>query len=174
VIEFILFAIVGLFVFVTAVLVIYASNPMHAALGLAGTLVGLAVIFLLLSASFVGMMQIMIYAGAVGILYIFIVTTYAKREPKGLLILTREFFKVPRILVILGAIIIFVLPSWTVWQYFKFSNLPAPQEGMGTIEQVGAELFTKFAIHFEVISILILAALVGVIAIARRPEREDE
>jgi NADH-quinone oxidoreductase subunit J len=175
VIETIFFMLLALWVIISALWVVFAKNPMHSAVALASCLLGLALVFILLSASFVGMMQLMIYTGAVGILYVFIVTTYAKTEPKGLFHITREFFNIPRVIALIFSLLIFFIP---VFIFFRMGyhniNLPPKTENMGDIGTIGAQLFTRYTVHFEILSVLILAGIVGIVAISQQSEKAQK
>jgi NADH-quinone oxidoreductase subunit J len=150
--------------------VVTASNVVHSALYLVGALAGTAGLFLLLSAEFVAWVLVLVYIGAVIVLFLFgIMIT---RAPTGLdegLDSDRKAW--PAIL----SVAVFVLLAWTGVDSFGGQVL---ESGTGTsTEVVGEALLGRFVIPFEVVSFVLLAALIGGITIARRdltPAEETE
>ena len=144
--------------------VMLSRNLLHAVLFLIVTFVGVAGFFLLLSAEFIAMAQVVIYVGAIAVLVLFAVllTPRAGRdngETKMLL---------PGLLlgVCLAAVFIFVLND-TTWSTSKVGpQLSAPD--------LGEALVQTWALPFEIASVLLTAALVGSIMLARTPEEEAE
>ena len=151
--------------------VVTAKNVVHAALFLVGALAGTAGLFLLLSAEFVAWVLVLVYIGAVVVLFLFgIMIT---RAPTGL---DEGLDADKKILPGVLAVAVFALMSWTSADAFGLSLLSNVGEAVPT-EVIGEGLLGRFVIPFEVVSFVLLAALIGGITIARRdltPSEEEE
>ncbi len=165
------FAVIGLAVLFSGFRVVTAKNVVHAALYLVGALAGTAGLFLLMSAEFVAWVLVLVYIGAVIVLFLFgIMIT---RAPTGLdESLSSDQKAVPALL----AAVVFALMSWASIDAFGTQLLATVGEATST-EVIGESLLGRFVIPFEVVSFVLLAALIGGITIARRdltPVEEEE
>ncbi|MGD2102664.1 MAG: NADH-quinone oxidoreductase subunit J [Acidimicrobiia bacterium] len=165
------FIVIGLAVLVSAYRVVTAKNVVHAALFLVGALAGTAGLFLLLSAEFVAWVLVLVYIGAVIVLFLFgIMIT---RAPTGMdegLDADRKAW--PALL----SVAVFVVLAWTSVDAFGSSDVVTTGTPVGT-DLVGESLLGRFVVPFEVVSFVLLAALIGGITIARRdltPVEEEE
>ena len=146
--------------------VIRLENPFYSVLSLVTHLLSLAALFLLLRAEFVAAAQVVVYAGAVMVLYVFVVAYVGGAEPR-----IRPFAPGLRgISVLFGAAILIEL-----WVALLGTGLKAlDSEGaqynpaFGTPAQLGKELLTTFLLPFELASLLLLIAAVGAVVLARR------
>jgi NADH-quinone oxidoreductase subunit J len=151
--------------------VVTAKNVVHAALYLVAALAGIAGLFLILSAEFVAWALVLVYIGAVIVLFLFgIMIT---RAPTGLDVgLDINSKVVPALL----AVTVFGLMAWASIQAFGTELITST--GVATdSELIGESLLGRFAIPFEVVSFVLLGALIGGITIARRdltPLEEEE
>ena len=147
-------------------------NPFFAVLALVGHLLSLAGLFLLLRAEFVAAAQVVVYAGAVMVLYVFVVAyvggidqplTGAGTNLRGLSVLFAGVLLIEFCIAILGS---------------GLSSLDAEGAGFfagfGTPEQIGELLLTKFLLAFEAASFLLLIAAVGAVILARRRSGLDD
>jgi NADH-quinone oxidoreductase subunit J len=149
---------------IAAVMVVSARNLVHAAWWLILTLFGVAILFVLLNASFFAVIQVIIYIGAISILIIFAImmTRRVTRDtgPK----FNRDW--------VLGAVISFTLFGGLTWMLSTWDNfntpLPAMPVDADPLRQLGQALVSPdaYVLPFELASILLLAALVGSIIIA--------
>ena len=157
-----IFLVVGLLTLLSAVKVVTAKNVVHAALFLVAALGGTAILFLMLSAEFVAWALVLIYIGAVLVLFLFgIMIT---RAPTGKDVGLDSPNKVlPAILS--GAT--FLLLGWASLDAFGSTEIVDLGEATST-EVLGLALLGRFVIPFEVVSLVLLAALVGGVTIARR------
>lgn len=145
---------------VSGALVVSSRNVVHAALFLVATLGSVAALFLLLGAEFVGWTQILIYVGAIVVLLLFgIMLT---RAPMGRMALDNQ----NRGIAFLVAAGTFGVLTWLVWDRFGDERIPLKQ--VVRTKEIGQSLFTRFVLPFEAISVLLLAALVGAIVLARK------
>jgi len=165
------FLVIGLVVLFAGFRVVTARNVVHAALYLVGALAGTAGLFLLLSAEFVAWVLVFVYIGAVVVLFLFgIMIT---RAPTGLdETLTPGKWVWPAFL----SLAVFVVMAWSSLEAFSSTDVLATGEPTPT-EVLGQSLLGRYVIPFEVVSFVLLAALIGGITIARRdltPVEEEE
>ncbi|MDH5372948.1 MAG: NADH-quinone oxidoreductase subunit J [Acidimicrobiia bacterium] len=157
-----IFLIVGLGVAAAGFRVVTSRNVVHAALYLVGTLAGTAVLFLLLSAEFVAWVLVLVYIGAVIVLFLFgIMITRAPIGYDATLDNNRRGVAA----VVSGAL--FLLMSWASIDFF--GSEPLQDIGQGTpTELLGESILGRFVLPFEIVSFVLLAALVGGITVARK------
>ena len=142
--------------------VVTTKNVIHAALYLVITLAGTAGLFLLLSAEFVAWVLVLVYIGAVIVLFLFgIMIT---RAPMGSDVALDHKRKAPAALVSAG---LFAVLAWATVSAFQLTTIAAAGEVVPT-DLLGDALLGRFVIPFEVVSFLLLAALIGGITVARR------
>ena len=162
----VLFFLAGLGAIAGAYGVIALSNPFYSVLSLVGHLISLAALFLLLRAEFVAAAQVVVYAGAVMVLYVFVVAYIGGAEP-----IRAPFAPALRVVSVLfaGALLI------ELWIALLGTGLKAVdgqgagyEPGFGSPESIGEALLTKFLLPFELASLLLLVAAVGAVVLARR------
>lgn len=144
--------------------VLLSRHPVYAVLGLVVSFFGLSALFVALGAYFVAVIQILVSAGAVLVLYLFVVMLL-DLSPETLSRVQGRTFRVAGLL----------LAGGFLWQLFAaLSNAPflstTPHGGgaAGTTAAVGRQLFTTYALPFEVASFLLLAGIIGAIVLAKR------
>jgi NADH-quinone oxidoreductase subunit J len=178
----VLFFIAAIGVIAGAVGVVMLSNPFYAVLALVGHLLSLAVLFLLLRAEFVAAIQVVIYAGAVMVLYVFVVA-YVGDQAQPL----RERIGAPGAIgsrlrlggaILAGALLVELLIALLGTGLEAIDGkdagyAPGP-EAFGTPAYIGKLLLTRFLLAFEVASFLLLIAAVGGVVLARRRQGLDE
>ena len=153
---------------ITAVLaslgVILCSSPVYCALYLIGHMICLALLFLLYNAEFLAAAQIIVYAGAVMILFLFIIALLGgKKEIQELSF--QNFMALSFVFVMLGELYLSatVGPTRPIQGGFDVETVKA----LGSAKAVGLELFSRHLVPFELASILLLVATVGVICLAK-------
>lgn len=155
------FGILALVMGVSALRVVTAKNVVHAALYLVLVLSGVAGIFILLAAEFLAIVQVLVYIGAIVVLFLFgIMLT---RAPIGR---SSELDNDQRWAGVLVGLGLFGLLSAILYNGFGRTKLPESE--VVRTGDVGLAIFQTYVIPFEVISVLLLAALVGAVVIARR------
>lgn len=143
--------------------VVLLRNVVHAALGLMLALVGVAGLFILLSAEFLGLVQVLIYGGAVTILILFALMLTRTRDMPQAMIGGQWPLGLLAAATLLGVIIAAVATAdW----------LAPDQPTVIPFQSLGDSLFRTWAVPFEVASLVLLVALVGAIILARREEGE--
>lgn len=147
-----------------ALAVVAQRNPLYGAISLIGVFISLACLYLTLAAPFIAAVQVIVYAGAIMVLVVFVimllnVEAEERRRP-------RLAYLVPTAIV-LGAVLIgevmFVLYSVPLSR-----ETPPGLSDVGLTASIGVGLFTKYLLPFEITSILLLMAIVGAMTLARR------
>jgi NADH-quinone oxidoreductase subunit J len=158
------FVVVALVGTVSAVRLVTARNVVHAALYLVVTLGTVAGAYLLLSAEFIAWVQILIYVGAIVILFLFgLMLTKAPIGREALDNQRRGVAALIGLAILAG--LIFIIQDAFDWNGTKISP------SGGTAQAVGASIFSRYVLPFEVVSFLLLAALIGAIVLSRKDER---
>jgi NADH-quinone oxidoreductase subunit J len=162
---------------VAAVSVILQRNPIYSALGLIVVLCSLAGIFLLLYAQFIAVIQIIVYAGAIMVLFVFVIMLLNVREEESRTDRLKylKWLAPPLFLALVAEVLVVIR--------FVNSTPPAIQSvnsggidskyALGTVESVANGMFTDYLLPFEATSVLILMAIVGAMLLARKEKRED-
>jgi NADH-quinone oxidoreductase subunit J len=164
----VLFFIAGIGAVCGAIGVVMVRNPFYAVLALVFHLLSLAALFLLLQAQFVAAAQVVVYAGAVMVLYVFVVAYVGAAEPAPL---RAPVGRGQRTAAVLFGLALFVeLAIAVLGSGLKAISTDGPTvaAGFGTPAQIGELLLTKFLLPFEVASFLLLIAAVGAVVLARR------
>jgi NADH-quinone oxidoreductase subunit J len=151
----------------TGVAVVSSRQPVHSVVALIVNFAALAVLFLMLSAEFLAMMQIIIYAGAILVLFLFVIALLTiGNQPvdrgEGRLV----FQTVPSVLAgaaALGLMAVGVRAAWA-------STAAAPPADFGTVPSFGTQLLTTHLFAFEATAIILLVAIIGVVLMAGRKE----
>lgn len=162
-----------LFAFVTlasALLVVLARNIFHCALFLILSLFGVAALFITLDAEFIAAVQVLVYIGAIAVLIVFaIMLTGRIADP-----LVRQTTRAYVLGAFVGALILFVL----IYALMSIAPLspytPETTTNGSPTYTLGELLMTKYLLPFEVVSILLVAALVGAIVLARRDKKASD
>jgi NADH-quinone oxidoreductase subunit J len=157
---FILFAIVAI---VCAFNLVLQRHPISSALSLIGVMGSLAVLYLLLGAEFIAMAQMVVYGGAVMVLFVFVIMLLnAGSEKSSGKSWFAQIAGLPLLLAfvaLLGFLIRAVLPPLSAVHFGSWVG--------GTAEHIGQLLFTQYLLPFEVISVLILIAILGAVVLAQ-------
>ena len=143
------------------------SNVIHAALLLVLTFFFLAGVYILAGAEFLAAVQVLLYAGGIMVLYLFSIMLMNVEVSVRLRQFHRQSFFALIAAVVLAAEIWIVLSRGSAYPAYKGFDWPVGATP-GNVEALGATLYTKFLFPFEVVSILLLAAMVGAIVLAKR------
>jgi NADH-quinone oxidoreductase subunit J len=155
--PFILIAFVTLF---AAAAAMSLRNLVHCALALAVTFAGLASLYLLLDAQFVGFAQVLVYVGAVAILIVFAILLTRSGEAPNEAVLAPGW-----IYGIAISAVVFTMLGWTVLTSSALPS-PTPVAPAATVKNIGDALMTKYVLPLEVIGLLLTAAMIGAVIIA--------
>ena len=165
--ELMVFGIFAALAVAGAILVIAARNPVHSALALLGTAVGVAALFVLLEAHFLAAVQVLVYAGAALVIFLF---ALMMADPPGAG--RRTAAGRARICLSVGLALILLA------QLGGYILSTGVREGegenvVGTTAAVGRLLFTRFLLPFEVVAVILLLGLVGIVVLARRDQDQS-
>ena len=164
----IVFWVIAVVMTFAAIRVVTTRNVVHAALYLVGTLLGAASLYILLFAEFVAWVQVLVYVGAVVVLMLF-----------GLMLTRADIGKAnfdnnQRPLAALCSLAMFGVTSWVLIEAFEGKEISLKEGTKPSVEAIGDAIFSRYVLPFEVVSVLLLAALVGAVVIARRdPDQES-
>jgi len=147
--------------------VILSRHPVYATLSLVATLFSISGLFVLLGAYFVAMIQILVYAGAILVLFLFVVMLL-DMAPDTLLRIKGTTFR----FLGTGAGLFFLWKFFKVLRQITLTQPPIPPGGFppveGTTQAVGKLLFTTYALPFEVASLLLLVGVIGAVVLAKK------
>jgi NADH-quinone oxidoreductase subunit J len=176
VIDWIVFGIAGLMCIAGALGVVLSRNPVHAALALVGTLFGIAVLFVAQGANFLAAVQVVVYAGAIVVLFLFVIMLLGVDKAEDLEI--EPLGGGQRIgAVVVGVVTALLVVLLGVRAAQVTTGIPAQRgaiEDRGTdIVTLGRSLFTDYVFAFELTSVLLVIAVVGALVLARRSASDD-
>ena len=156
-----IFYLLSFVIIVSAIYVVTLRNIFHSALFLILTLFGVAGIFILLHAEFLAAVQVLIYVGAISVLIIFAIMLTSQLANKEI---KQSNEQVTLAIFICAGFLLASLGSLanTVWE---FSEKPLPDNNTLTI---GRLLMNEYVLPFEVVSVVLLAALIGAVVLARK------
>lgn len=163
--DTILFFIFAVLAVISAVSLVLQTHPISSALSLIGVMGSLAVLYLLLGAEFLFAAQLIVYAGAIMVLFVFVIMLLnAGSEPPGQ---AQSGFArvlgVPLFVLLLGVLTYLIASRLPQTMPVRFGSFTG-----GGAQQIGTELFTQYLLPFEVTSLLILIAIVGAVVLARK------
>jgi NADH-quinone oxidoreductase subunit J len=162
--DVILFSVFAIIAVVSAVNVVVQTHPISSAISLIGVMGSLAVLYLLLGGEFIAAAQVIVYAGAVMVLFIFVILLLnAGAETKGGRSFMVQLLGVPLLIALLGLLAFFAQSRFPRSLTVHFGGFTG-----GTAQAVGRALFTTYVLPFEVTSLLILIAILGAVVLARK------
>jgi NADH-quinone oxidoreductase subunit J len=164
--SLIFFAILAIIALLTAFFMVTARNLVHAVLMMVANFGTIAIMYITLNAPFVAVVQVAVYAGAIMVLFLFVVMLLGEQQ-----LAFKEQLAGQRMYAgILGA----VLALFLLWTLFSANpatprtTLSPEQIGSQNAQLVGGLLYTQYLLPFEITSILLLVAMVGAVVLAKR------
>jgi NADH-quinone oxidoreductase subunit J len=162
--DVILFVAFALIAVVSAINVVVQTHPISSALSLVGVMGSLAILYLLLGAEFIAAAQVIVYAGAVMVLFVFVIMLLnAGTESKTGRSFMVQLLGVPLLVALLGLVAYFVQRIYSPRETVRFGGFTG-----GSAQDIGHALFTTYLLPFEVTSVLILIAILGAVVLARK------
>ncbi|HKQ51257.1 MAG TPA: NADH-quinone oxidoreductase subunit J [Pyrinomonadaceae bacterium] len=151
-----------------AVAMVAQRNPLYSAISLIGVFISLAALYLMLAAPFIAAVQVIVYAGAIMVLVVFVIMLLNVEEE------VRRRIRLPVLIpsAILLAAVLIAQAAFVI--YFVHTNAPTPgpqdptTSNVGLTSSIGRGLFTTYLLPFEITSVLLLMAIVGAMTLARR------
>ena len=166
--ELVVFLVAGGACIVGALGVVLNSNPVHAALSLVGTLFGIAVLFIAQDANFLAAVQVIVYAGAIVVLFLFVIMLLGVDRNEDL---RTETLKGQRqIAAVLGVLAVAELVALSRFHFVlgSKSTAGAASEAGANVELIGKSVFTRYLYAFEITSVLLIIAVIGAVVLSRR------
>jgi NADH-quinone oxidoreductase subunit J len=163
-----LFLVGALAAIVSALLVVTRRNPVHSVLALIVCLLSVALLFLLLGAQFVAALQVIVYAGAIVVLFLFVVMLLNVGEEAQAF--HRSILQKLAALALVFVILVegLLVAVGGVGWLRKDDWITSGGMSYGTVQAVGRELFNRYLLQFEVASVLLLVAIVGVVVLVKK------
>ena len=150
----------------SAIIMITRRNPVNSALWLVLNFFCVSAIYLLLRAQFIAIIQVLVYAGAIMVLFLFVIMLLNLQDESKL----SEQFSYKKISAIILSLLLF--SSLTITTFFaysgKFPSISPVAENIGTVKAAGKELYTVYSFPFEAVSFILLAAIIGAIILAKK------
>ncbi len=168
--ELIIFFILAAVAIVTAISMLVSKSSIYAVMFLVLNFVTVAVLYLLLNAAFIAMVQVTVYAGAIMVLFLFVIMLLgAEKATKG-----KDLPWQGPLAILLGGALILEL-GYIIFSQQRglLPSIEAVSENFGSPASIGDLLFSRYLVPFEVTSILLLVAMVGAIVLTRG-EREEK
>ena len=164
--EIILFFVFAIIAAVSAILMITRSNPIISALFLILNFAALAGLYLLLNAQFIAVTQVIVYAGAIMVLFLFVIMLLKPEHEK----LFGIHPKIKIFAVVIAALVFLQLVYMIFLSNPSSSADPSVAASVkaGTIEEIGRELYTNYVLPFEAAGYLLLAATIGALVLAKK------
>lgn len=144
--------------------VVVQKHPISSAISLIGVMTSLAVVYLQLGAEFLAAAQVIVYAGAIMVLFTFVIMLLnAGTEEAGGYSKVAKYLGAPLLVTLMGLLAYLVRRSFTDPVPVRFGDFRG-----GSAHDVGVALFTRYLLPFEITSVLILIAILGAIVLARK------
>ena len=168
-IELVLFLILSLVAIGSALGMLLSRNAIYAALFLVLNFATVAVFYILLNAPFIAMSQISVYAGAIMVLFLFVIMLLGTRS-----LPTRGALPWQRPLAGLLAVVLAAEAGYVLFvRKVATGEIPQPVETFGSPQAVGRALFNQYLLPFEITSVLLLVAMLGAIILTKSRKRES-
>ena len=179
--DWAVFIVAAIAILAGAVGVVTSRNPVHAALNLVLTLFGVAVLFVAQQAHFLAVVQVIVYAGAIVVLFLFVIMLLGVDQAENLETDPLIGQRPAAIGVGIAGLAALLLPiAFGKWEWLSGQpSVVGPARG-GTdpnVNRLAKALFTRYLLPFEATSVLLVIAVVGAVVLARKPlgtERRDE
>ncbi|WLR41633.1 NADH-quinone oxidoreductase subunit J [Bacillus carboniphilus] len=165
--EYVAFLVLSLFAISGSVMMLNVTKVVHMILSLVVTFLSIACLYVLLLAEFVAVVQVLVYSGAIVIMLLFGIMLTDHTDQASAF---STWFKR---LIIIGSLVVF---ATVIYMGVAPLNLDVVNVDFheNNTEQIGLMLYTYYIIPFELVSILLLVALVGAIVVAKKPNKEEE
>ena len=161
--KWVVFVLVSLLAIASSVLMIYVKNTLHSALFMVMAFIASAILYLLLGCQFLAMLQIIVYAGAVMMLIIFVIMMISLKDEEKL---ARKISKTKVAGVVIS--ILFMMLFILIMGFNSVKGKMGALTSIGDAKTIGSLLFTRFLLPFEVASVLLLAAMVGAVMLSKK------
>ena len=159
-----LFYFIACLTIISALFVVLNRNPVYSAVMLVFCFFSLAALYVLLEAYFVAVLEIIVYAGAIMVLFLFVIMLINVGKEIAATSIIVKGKVLPFVLVVLFSLNIILLILWRNEGLHQSNTISS----VGSITAIGQALFTKYLLPFEIASLLLLVALIGTVYLAKR------
>jgi NADH-quinone oxidoreductase subunit J len=170
ILEIIIFGALALIMVVAAVMMIVTRNAVHSALFLVVVMASLAVFFLGLWAPFIAMVQVAVYAGAIMVLFLFVIMLLGAERTGARMLRT---WQTPLAIVLGAAVVLLGALLLMNTAPIDVVDRPAAEIVMGSAEAVGLALYSVWLFPFEAVSVLLLVAMIGAVVLTRDERKKS-
>lgn len=162
--ELAVFALFAFLALASALVVVIHRNPVYSTMSLVVTLVSLAVLFVLLGAPFIAVLQVLIYTGAIVVLFLFVIMllNIGREEGSG-------GGRLIKGVAALAALVFGGMIALFSWRAFSGEGLAPISEELVSLKGLAAELFDRYLLTFELVGLLLLVAVIAATVLARKP-----
>ncbi len=164
IINAIIFYIFAVLALLAAIFAISAASPVKSAISMIFCLFCMAMLYFTLGAHFVGVIQILVYAGAIMVLFLFVVLLLEKRDCETI---EDDYISAFKTVNVFTAVFLFIVLAASLY-LFSPSFFPPESAGYGSIKTFAPAIFKKYIFVFEALSILILTAIAGVVLLTAK------
>ena len=168
--QLFLFFALAIVAIAAAVGVLLSKNPVYSALSLLVNFAVLAVMYVMLHAQFIAVVQVIVYAGAIVVLFLFVIMLIGT-DTRLLGARGRSRQVATVIAVVAGVAFLASLAYISVAGSLAADQGPVP--GNGSVQAIGEALFTQYLLPFELASVLLLVAMIGAVVLARKPKVDE-
>ena len=166
--ELIAFVVLGLVAVASALGMLFSRNAVYAAIYLIINFVTVAVFYLILSGAFIAVSQVAVYAGAIMVLFLFVIMLLGAER----LGLSDTLIWQKPLALVLGIVLAVESIYMLVFRAGDFFPGPTLSDGFGSPSSIGTELFQNYLLPFEVTSVLLLVAMIGAIVLTRQEKKK--
>jgi len=164
--ENVLTLVFAIFAVISALVMITRRNPISSALFLVANFFCVSVMYLMLRSQFIAIIQVLVYAGAIMVLFLFVIMLLNLQD-KSKLTENITYKKLSAVILVM-----LLFSSLAITSFFaftgKFKTMSPSAEAQGTIEFIGRQLYTVYSFPFELVTFILLAAIVGAIVLAQK------
>jgi NADH-quinone oxidoreductase subunit J len=170
--EMLIFLIFAALALGSSLVVVAHKNPIYSTMSLVLTLFSVAVLFVMLGAPFIGVLQVLIYTGAIVVLFLFVIMLLnLQKQGRDDSRMTGQSLQ---IVAALGGAALFALLVVLALGRAGFPPVQALTADMVSLKLLSRQLFTEYLLPFEIVGLLLLVAVIGATVVARRPPQADE
>jgi NADH-quinone oxidoreductase subunit J len=172
--DWIVFVVAGLGALAGAIGVVLSRNPVHAAISLVGTLFAVAALFVSEGAHFLAAVQVIVYAGAIVVLFLFVIMLLGVDRTEDLEVEPLVGQRAAGVAAAAAVVVLVTLAGIRAASVTEGArSMRGSLQGQANLTVVGRSLFTDYVFAFEITSLLLVVAVVGAVVLARKPKGAD-
>ncbi len=168
--SLLVFLILALIAIAAAAGLVFSRNTVYSALFLIVNFLAIAVIYLIMGSTFIALAQITVYAGAIMVLFLFVIMLLGAEKPKEV---EQLKWQRPLAIILAAAILIEGVYALITRVAVTVTTLPG-SEVLADPKTLGLSLYTKYSLPFEITSVILLVAAIGAVVLSRKPKKEEK